>query len=131
MSKNEAPIAEQDVMPPKTLRALRGAIAKWKGIVAGTQGDKGTRNCSLCKQFYRNDDRLGCRGCPVRAATQRDYCLGSPHERWRQRMEAKVGYQESWRVCDEESRALAQAELDFLESLLPPGCNRTERKRAA
>lgn len=93
-------------MDSATLAALHGSIAKWRGIVAGTATDEGILNCPLCQLFtWLVDDRGECAGCPVRDATGSDNCIGSPYENY----------------CETNSIADAQAELDFLISLLPPG----------
>lgn len=100
------PLSEE-TMPAATLEALRGSIAKWEAIVSGTGTDEGAENCALCRLFhtdYREDGGLGCHGCPVRARTGRPLCMGSPYD-----------------DCHESpTEEQAQAELDFLKSLLPP-----------
>lgn len=89
-------------MDADTLEALRGSIAKWEGIVAGTVRDMGMSNCPLCQKFaYPRGNE--CRGCPVAERTGRSDCRGTPY------------YEH-----DEEKPETAQAELDFLKSLLPP-----------
>lgn len=90
-------------MPAKTLKALRGSIAKWEGIVAGTIEDYGEDNCPLCKLFLKKN----CEGCPVYARTHHEGCWETPY---RATLEAD---------SKEEYDRLAQAELDFLKSLLP------------
>jgi hypothetical protein len=62
-------------MNAQTLKALKGSIRKWRGIVAGTIKDKGSENCPLCKVFL---DR-GCEGCPVNQAENREGCCGTPY----------------------------------------------------
>lgn len=81
-------------MNAETLTALRGSIAKWEAIVAGTGEDKGTG-----------------KGCPVSEKTGKTHCDGSPYEQW-----------SVWDGPDDygEAIAIAQAEIDFLRSLLPP-----------
>lgn len=95
------------MMDAKTLIALRGSIAKWEGIVQGTVKDEGPDNCPLCLLFY-NDD---CEGCPVSEATGETCCDDSPYPIY-------------WGIAngqrDGDPVAAAQAELDFLKSLLPP-----------
>lgn len=91
------------VMDAKTLKALHGSIAKWEGIVAGTMDDRGEDNCPLCKLFLKKN----CEGCPVFEKTLEEGCHGTPY---RQTLRAK---------STEEYDSHAQAELDFLKSLLP------------
>lgn len=99
-------------MTDKTLEALKGSIAKWKTIVKGIGIDQGPNNCPLCDLFY--EDR--CEGCPVSDKTGRDACSGTPYTPWaNQAHYSNDGYE----VRTDKHKALAQAELDFLKSLLP------------
>jgi len=98
-------------MNNKTLEALRGSIAKWEGIIAGTVEDLGDTNCPLCQMFNNDDSEWPCRGCPVKKITGATYCKGSPYVSF-----AKVKHHGS---KNDEYREAAQAELDFLKSLLP------------
>lgn len=100
------------VMSPETITALRGSIAKWEGIVAGTASDGGTDNCSLCQLFHSDffsEDELDegerecCLGCPVFNVTGKRGCQGTPYDDY----------------SDKGTLENAQAELDFLKSLLP------------
>ena len=38
-------------MNARTWKALEGSIKKWEDIVAGKRGDRGSRNCPLCREF--------------------------------------------------------------------------------
>jgi hypothetical protein len=99
-------IPNETEMPLRTLYALRGSIAKWEGIVAGTVKDEGPDNCPLCQCFFEAD----CAGCPVYEKTGLYSCEGSPYEAFSDAEDAN----------DEKRMALAaRAELDFLKSLLP------------
>lgn len=111
---------ETRAMSAKALEALRGSIAKWEKILTGTDEDIGYLNCPLCAAFYEDDN---CAGCPVKERTGRRYCMGSPYDRWHTLMVDTHGNAKTarWTVTDDASRELAQAELDFLKSLLPPG----------
>lgn len=103
-----------------TLTALQGSIAKWQAIVDGTGVDLMAENCPLCKAFQDEPDGRGegCNGCPVSAATGQDGCGGSPYDQWSDYFfELRIHPR---KVIDEESKRLAQAEVDFLKSLLPP-----------
>lgn len=62
-----------------TMKSTDKSIDKWKGIIKGTNGDKGTGNCPLCDQFFM---RSLCRDCPVHAVTGKGGCIGSPYENW-------------------------------------------------
>lgn len=88
-------------MAPEVLEALRGSIKKWEGIVAGTTRDEGGRNCPLCQMFVHGKAAT-CRGCPVRTRTGKSSCDGTPYYYY-----------------EHGDTQTAQAELDFLKSLLP------------
>lgn len=108
-------------MPPETLEALRGSIKKWEGIVRGDEVDQGSSNCPLCKLFLDDDDEPACCGCPVAERVDRIGCEGTPYRAW---MNATVLYgkedAEWFRKAEtDEHKAAAQAEVDFLQSLLP------------
>ena len=103
-------------MDERTLTALKGSIAKWEAIVAGTDNDRGAKNCTLCQAFP------DCDGCPVAEETGQDDCEGSPYEETRYfeaRSDANGTYLGRAPVTPEDF-AIARAELDFLRSLLPP-----------
>lgn len=103
-------------MPPATLSALRASIKHWRENVNAEKPEDvklGVDYCPLCSVFYNE----GCRGCPVSNKTERGYCGGSPyedaanaHNDWEDAVIHRTTYQ-----------AAAQAELDFLISLLPEG----------
>lgn len=105
-------------MDEKTLAALNGSIAKWEAIVAGDEIDDGVRNCPLCVMFFYDD----CAGCPVAEKTGNWSCIKSPYDSW-----SKYNNSNSrMRPISEQPQKrrakltrLAQAELDFLRSLLP------------
>lgn len=116
-------------MDDKTLEALKGSIAKWEAIVAGTGVDRGVENCPLCQMFCANDDEdADCRGCPVMRETGRSDCNGSPYMEWAELAPDSFPLHEPT-VCRRlppegtpgrrKVLAAAQAELDFLKSLLP------------
>lgn len=102
----------QPTMSPKTLAALKASIAKWEGIVAGTAIDVGADNCALCQAFK---DPY-CEGCPVRETVHNWGCQDTPYIKWN-RLTRHKGYIRKAETPKE--LAAAQAELDFLKSLLP------------
>jgi hypothetical protein len=120
------------MMDPETIAALRGSIAKWQAIVDGTGTDQGIDNCPLCARFYdtEDDDATECALCPVRMKTGQPNCVDTPYLAW-----ARSWPFETYthpvhmhkRITDAPEelrgtiRAAAQAELDFLISLLPEG----------
>lgn len=105
-------------MDEKTLTALQGSIAKWRAIVDGTGADDGPCNCPLCKMFllgadgkvFRRDSER-CKGCPIPEETGQISCDGTPYWEYVEAEEAGAD--------KDELQPLAQAELDFLISLLP------------
>jgi hypothetical protein len=109
---------ESKPMDAETLEALRGSIAKWEAIVAGTGMDLGGANCPLCRKFAH---KPRCAGCPVVAAVGYHGCTGTPYMdgefHWVEIEEGRKSFQ--------PTHATACEELDFLKSLLPPGSDDT------
>ena len=68
------------------------------------------QHCPLCKKYLRPlDTEPHCLGCPVSRRTGEPSCKGSP---WFWAMQAFFYHPDAWPQC-------AQAEIDFLRSLLP------------
>lgn len=105
-------------MTPKTRKALEGSIRKWEGIVTGSVEDHGEDNCPLCKLFRKAD--VGCTRCPVKKATGKDWCKGSPYQRWLHLTDGNVTV---GRSCGEainpQQKRAALVMLRFLEDLRP------------
>ncbi len=110
-------------MKPEILTALRGSIKKWEDIVAGDGVDRGYTNCLLCRlvtpvvNYYPV-----CRECIVMDASGEQSCANTPYDDWRIHHERE----HSTEITPDCIRCpdcvtLAQAELDFLRSLLPEG----------
>ncbi len=111
--------AEGSPMDADTLAALRGSIAKWEGIINGTEVDKGVINCPLCQMFVMPTDY--CEGCPVYAVTSRQGCRKTPYDHWHA-VNPWPQQHIDWRAAETEDHIVAaKAERDFLKSLLPPG----------
>lgn len=107
-------------MPASTLTALEGSIAKWEAIVDGTDADRRTSNCPLCRLFLnKEDENGGCSGCPVRDAANCDGCGNTPYVDWATHHRNAQHVMDVLSVECDECQRLAQAELDFLKSLLP------------
>jgi len=100
-----------------TRTALEGSIAKWQAIVDGNGEDRGARNCPLCQAFLTNADGSLCTGCPVYKVTGRTSCSASPYAEWDDHLDEHESFPR--RVRCPECKKLAQAELSFLQSLLP------------
>lgn len=103
-------------MDEKTLTALKGSIKKWEDIVAGHGADLGPTNCPLCIEFYGNEFGKDCSGCPVYEHTGKIHCGGTPYSDFYAGPIPISGHSPEDR---EELTQQAQAELDFLRSLLP------------
>lgn len=114
-------IERKPLMDSRTLTALMGSIEKWEKIVAGTGVDNAMENCPLCREFLS----LGsCTGCPVDSKTNRPLCKGTPYVAFADFMERLPVYRTPINHLPSqddrtEATRLAQAELDFLKSLLP------------
>lgn len=118
-------------MPAATLEALRGSIAKWEGIVAGTVKNECGDNCPLCGLFnptisQHADRRRPCGGCPVRAWTTQAFCRGTPYEFYEDLQEQLDELDPDLEEDQPRIRSVrlqmdkfAQREVDFLKSLLP------------
>jgi hypothetical protein len=103
-------------MDERTRKALEGSITKWEAIVDGTGVDRGSGNCPLCQEFLDGPGTTlstECVGCPVAQNTGQKHCEGTPYRDW-WHYTAGVAYP------DEKALAFAQAEVDYLKSLLPP-----------
>jgi hypothetical protein len=101
-------------MDKRTLTALQGSIEKWKRVLAEEIVGDGYEDCPLCALFHPLSVDIGlsspdaCNGCPVKEKTGKSLCTGSPYE----------GYAEAL-DNEEDTGEMAEAELDFLRSLLP------------
>lgn len=107
-------------MDEATLTALKGSIAKWEGIVAGACKDRGAENCALCDAF--NGDDANCEGCPVALKTGESNCIGTPWQQWAAEHfdpSGDIDIDGGWAADTPKRKKIAQAELDFLKSLLP------------
>lgn len=111
-------------MDAKTLEALNGSIEKWRKIVDGTGVDLAANNCPLCSLFnsstaqgLKQDLELACLGCPVFDNTGRRFCMGTPYIEWVKMVHSTMS--RGRQVRNEQDRAIAQREVDFLKSLLP------------
>ena len=106
-------------MKKETLKALKKSIQKWTDIVNGEGMDSGTRNCPLCQKFNKGD--YPCRDCPVEKFTGFKYCIETPYIEWcnvtNNDLDATI-FNERNKVSKKRLKA-ANAELDFLKSLLP------------
>jgi hypothetical protein len=69
----------------KDIPLLRLAILKWQRIVGdGENVDDVVDDCALCTEYYKvgtNRDNY-CRDCPIKAATGKQFCDGTPYQAW-------------------------------------------------
>lgn len=112
-------------MNSEALTALQLSISKWEAIVNNAGYDEGTRNCALCAAFVDKGDGIvdsptefDCLGCPVAAVTKAPMCDHTPYQEWA-KYQTRHEKRFPSKVFDQGSQELAQAELDFLKSLLP------------
>lgn len=101
-------------MDERTRTALEKSIAKWEGIVAGTETDKGAGNCALCKLFIDDD----CVNCPVKAKSGAGWCNNTPYVLWTE-YTIYSRSQGGRRAKGALQIGIAAEERDFLRSLLP------------
>lgn len=99
-------------MDDETLAALKGSIAKWEGIAAGACEDLGAINCPLCQAFMMKHPFGSCAGCPIMERTGQPVCRDTPYEHF-------ISIDRPNKKRGKNYFAAAQAEVDFLKSLLP------------
>lgn len=113
-------------MHPEVRAALEASIKHWEeNVAAKTKAEASIfgDSCPLCQLFthaWQDEEyEISCCGhpdhgrCPVFARTSEDECGGSP---WIHALKAWNNWKDS---PTPQWRAAAQAELDFLRSLLP------------
>lgn len=118
---NTAEQRPEMTMNEVTLAALKASIAHWEKNLAAESPDDvrlGPRYCALCEAFPQS-----CAGCPVAARTGVKGCRETPYGR------ACAAFNEWDSAVTNGSpnhaekatawRAAAQAEIDFLRSLMP------------
>ncbi len=107
-------------MKPEILTALRGSIKKWEDIVAGTGVDHGSSNCPLCQLFTPTGGHCpDCEQCPIVDISGEIKCWNTPYGDWDWHLMKEHPTAPDRRARCPECVSLAQAEVDFLRSLLP------------
>lgn len=105
-------------MTPKVREALEASIKHWeknRDVLTPSDVSYSPENCALCQLFFYGHPNR-CIGCPIRGRTGRPLCEDTPYEdAVNARNDWKNGY-----ASQEDFQAAAQAEVDFLKSLLPP-----------
>lgn len=105
-------------MDARTLEALKASIQHWEqnaSINDLHEADVNWHSCALCMEFNSStrpdDEENNCSGCPLSEKTGTQYCEKTP-------------FMGAWDAVHlspdlETFKKHAQAELDFLRSLLP------------
>ncbi len=100
-------------MNAKTLKALKASIEHWRRLrdnrFCGEYA--GQDDCPLCQLFAAGFAKHRCRGCPIDDKTKRN-CRNSPYTKAHSAFHNDALSETAWRKT-------AQAEIDFLKSLLP------------
>ncbi len=103
-------------MDSKTFQALKASIEKWERNARVERREDvliDADDCPLCQLFFS----VGCVGCPVAEAVYDTHCNNTPFQ-------AAVKVWFTWdygTATAADFRAAAQAEVEFLKSLLPEG----------
>lgn len=120
-------------MDDKTLTALRASIVHWAENVAAKTAAKislGGNDCALCNMFAQRDaSGTLCLKCPVYGHTLHLMCENTPYNsaffalgKWQRKEYDNAEFvTHAFDLARTEWRLAAQAELDFLKSLLPEG----------
>ena len=117
-------------MDADTLRALKASIKHWKENAAAKTPRKvktGPDACALCLKFQIRSG--SCSRCPVALRTGEPFCEGSPWGRAVHALNA-WGMNPGDAGFEDMFRAAAYVEVDFLESLVPPGQRDDEPQRS-
>jgi hypothetical protein len=117
----------KEKMDKKALKALKGSIKKWEGIVSGKGIDKGSENCPLCKLFYSGIDY--CSLCPIYQKTGDEHCQNTPYIAWVDHLESEHNCVEDLSIQCPTCKRLAEKELKFLKSLLPKKTKKTKKTK--
>lgn len=108
-------------MDAATLEALKKSIEHWDWNSKAEKPEDvrvGRTYCALCDLFWL----YACEGCPVLAKTTRKGCSLTPYETALDEYQVWIDNPE-YSGFRRHFKAAAQAELDFLKSLLPEGEN--------
>jgi hypothetical protein len=106
-------------MSKKAQVALEGSIEKWYIIITASGVDRGPDNCPLCAEFRVVVSRVSCNGCPVKQATGRHGCNGTPHVHFNDADMDASGTIFEYGELSQEKLEYALEELLFLRSLHP------------
>ena len=104
-------------MTPEVQAAVTQSIAHWERMRDNPWKCKqdgevpSMPHCPLCRLFYMANG--SCDGCPIKAATAVEFCVGSPY------VEADLAWHLLFagQITETEFRAAAQTMIDFLGGL--------------
>lgn len=106
-------------MNKSTLKALKKSIKHWERNVEANypwEVSISAYSCALCLKFALAEQ--SCKGCPVFAVTAQSNCFGTPYYLAKDVLDEWSNDPKS-RLRALTFKNVAQAELDFLRSLLP------------
>lgn len=97
-----------------TLSAIQASVAHWERMQANwpeSAESPDVDECALCQLFYNSThwDHC-CYSCPIFNVTGQRFCIGTPYHAAARAFDGADAA--AW-------QAAAQAEIDFLKSLLP------------
>lgn len=100
---------------PEVREALEASIKHWeenRDVSTPIDVSYSSEDCALCQLFFYNH----CIGCPIQERTGRALCEDTPYE---DAVDAHSAWKNGY-ASQKDFQAAAQAEVDFLKSLLPP-----------
>ncbi len=102
------------VTKSKIKKAVEGTVLKWAYIYKGLKRDKGIKDCSLCKLFFRCGY---CVDCLIYKKTGKSMCNDTPYDKWIEHYENEhIGLER--KVHCPECRKLAKKQFNFVLNLL-------------
>lgn len=102
-------------MSKRALTGLKGSIKKWERILLDGGEERGTEDCPLCKLYLNSK----CIACLIYKNNQKPFCRETPYGSWYKHHDDEHFLEEKRIIYCDECKCLAEAELDFLKSLLP------------
>ena len=101
----------------KVKDALALSVQHWANNATGREKSTSSRSCALCLLFLHTseNDKDDCVGCPVRKATGKKYCFGTPYKKAHDILSHNIQLDDSDREL--AFRVAALEEYDFLKTL--------------
>lgn len=97
------------------LKLMKDVFIKWDGVYKRKKIDKGTENCALCKEYFT----WNCFRCPIRIATGKMNCVGTPYEKWQKhqftfhKKDDSITYT-GYEILCSECKKIVYEEIEFL-----------------